>query len=168
MLNRDFFRLLIKITGLYFFIQTVFGVLPSQLGFLGFDSDVSQKIGTFIYIFLIVLLSIGILYYLIRFPDKIINLFKLDEGFDRDTISIKNFNPKNILTLGLFIIGGFLIIENLSSTLAMLFYEFKKSVNPMFPKEKNDSINLLFSALNLILGSCLIIFRKNIAEYFEK
>lgn len=168
MLNRDFFRILIKIVGLYFFIQIIFSVIPSQISFLGFDSDFSQKIGTLIYIFIIVLISIAILYFLIRFPDKIIDLFKLDKGFENDKISITNFNSKNILVIGLFIIGGFLIIENLTTTISLLFYEFKKSNNSMFPAEPNNNMNLIFSALNLILGSCLIIFRKNIAEYLEK
>ena len=168
MLNRDFFRILIKIIGLYFFIQIIFSVIPSQISFIGFDTDFTQNIGTLTYIFLIVLLSIGILYFLIIFPDKIINLFKLEKGFDSDKISITNFNAQNILTIGLFIIGGFLIIENVTTLLSLLYYEFKKSSNSMFPVPENNNLNLLFTALNVILGSCLIIFRKNIANYFEK
>lgn len=167
MLNRDFFRILIKIIGLYFFIQVIFSVLPSQISFLGFDSDFSEKIGTIIYIIFIVLLSVAILFFLIRFPDKIINLFKLDKGFENDNISITNFNSTNILTLGLFIIGGFLIIENSTSLISSLYFEFKHSNNPMFPKNENNILNLSFSAMNIILGCILIIYRKNIANYFE-
>jgi hypothetical protein len=140
MLNRDFFRILIKIIGLYFFIQVIFSVLPSQISFLGFDTDFSRKIKTLIYIFLIILLSIGILYFLIRFPDKIIDLFRLDKGFDSNKISITNFNSINILTIGIFIIGGFLIIENITSLITSLYYEFKNSNNPMFPKNENNRL----------------------------
>ena len=167
MLNRDFFRILIKIIGLYFFIQVIFSVLPSQISFLGFDTDFSRKIKTLIYIFLIILLSIGILYFLIRFPDKIIDLFRLDKGFDSNKISITNFNSINILTIGIFIIGGFLIIENITSLITSLYYEFKNSNNPMFPKNENNIFTLGFSAINIILGYILIIYRKNIAKYFE-
>ena len=77
----------------------IFSVIPSQISFLGFDSDFSQKISTLIYIFLIALLSLAILYFLIRSPDKIIDLFKLDKGFDNDKIAIINFNSRNILTI---------------------------------------------------------------------
>ena len=140
MLNKDFFRILIKIIGLYFFIQVIFSVLPSQISFLGFDTDFSRKIKTLIYIFLIILLSIGILYFLIRFPDKIIDLFRLDKGFDSNKISITNFNSINILTIGIFIIGGFLIIENITSLITSLYYEFKNSNNPMFPKNENNRL----------------------------
>ena len=167
MLNRDFFRILIKIIGLYFFIQVIFSVLPSQISFLGFDTDFSRNIKTLIYIFLIILLSIGILYFLIRFPDKIIDLFRLDKGFDSNKISITNFNSINILTIGIFIIGGFLIIENITSLITSLYYEFKNSNNPMFPKNENNIFTLGFSAINIILGYILIIYRKNIAKYFE-
>ena len=91
MLNKDFFRILIKLIGLYFFIQVIFSVLPSQISLLGFDTDLSQKIFSIIYFLAIILVSILILYFLIRFPDKIINLFKLDKGFDNEMISIKAY-----------------------------------------------------------------------------
>ena len=97
MLNKDFFRILIKLIGLYFFIQVIFSVLPSQISLLGFDTDLSQKIFSIIYFLAIILVSILILYFLIRFPDKIINLFKLDKGFDDDKIDFQNFNNSNIL-----------------------------------------------------------------------
>lgn len=168
MLNRDFFRILIKIIGLYFFIQIVFGVIPSQISLLGFDSDFSQKIGTIIYFLLIVLLCIGILYYLIRFPDRIIDLFKLDKGFENESIPLTNFNSRNILTVALVIIGGFLIIENLTTVISLLYYDLKKNYNPLFPRDPNNSINLLLSAFNLLLGCLFIVFRKNISEYLEK
>lgn len=168
MLNKDFFRILIKLIGLYFFIQVIFSVLPSQISFLGFDTDLSQKIFSIIYFLAIILVSILILYFLIRFPDKIINLFKLDKGFDNEMISIKNFDSKNILTVGVFIIGGFLILENITTLISSLYFELKNFYNPMFPKENNNGLNILFAALNIVLGSALILYRKNISEYFEK
>ena len=121
MTNRDFFKILIKVIGLYFFIQTVFTILPSQISYLGWDSDSTQRAGTFTYLLIIVLLCLAILYYLIRFPEKIIDLFKLDKNFDNESISLNNFNAKNILNLSLFIIGGFLIIENFTTLLSDLY-----------------------------------------------
>ena len=168
MLNRDYFRILIKIIGLYFFIEVIFIVIPSQISFVGFDSEFSGKIGTIIYIFITVLLSVAILYFLIKFPDKIINLFQLDKGFDNDKISITNFNAYNILTISLVVIGGFLIIENVTTLISLLYQEFKYSNNPMFPRNENSSLNIILTALNIILGSILIIYRKNISAHFEK
>ncbi|UOE42152.1 hypothetical protein MTP09_05815 [Chryseobacterium suipulveris] len=95
-------------------------------------------------------------------------MFRLDKGFENDKIGINNFDAKNILTIGLFIIGGFLIIENITTLISLLYQEFKMSNNPMFPRNPNNYLNLSVSLLNLILGITLITFRKNISEYFEK
>ena len=96
------------------------------------------------------------------------NLFKLDKGFDNEMISIKNFDSKNILTVGVFIIGVFLILENITTLISSLYFELKNFYNPIFPKENKNGLNILFAALNIVLGSALIIYRKNISEYFEK
>ena len=168
MTNRDFFKILIKVVGLYFFIQVLFTFLPSQLGFLSSNKDSSGMVGTIIYIAIIILFILALLYFLIRFPEKIIDLFKLDQNFDQQKISINNFNQKNILTIALILIGGFLVIENISTLISELYFIFRKSVDPMFPVRENSSINLVIPALNLILGGILISFRKNISNYFEK
>ena len=168
MTNRDFFKILIKVVGLYFFIQVLFTFLPSQLGFLSSNKDSSGMFGTILYIAIIILFIVGLLYFLIRFPEKIIDLFKLDQNFDQQKISINNFNQKNILTIALILIGGFLVIENISTLISGLYLIFRKSVDPMFPVSDNSSINLVIPALNLLLGGILISFRKNISNYFEK
>ncbi len=168
MTNRDSFKILIKVVGLYFFIQVLFTFLPSQIGFLNFNSDSSSMVGTIIYVALILLFIIGLLYFLIRFPEKIIDLFKLDQNFDQQKISINNFNQKNILTIALIIIGGFLVIENINTLLSGLYLAFRKSMNPLFPVSEHSSIALILPALNLLLGGILLTFRKNISDYFEK
>ena len=124
--------------------------------------------GTILYIAIIILFIVGLLYFLIRFPEKLIDLFKLDQNFDQQKISINNFNQKNILTIALILIGGFLVIENISTLISGLYLIFRKSVDPMFPMSDNSSINLVIPALNLLLGGILISFRKNISNYFEK
>lgn len=168
MTNRDFFKILIKVVGLYFFIQVLFTFLPSQLGFLSSNKDSSGMFGTILYIAVIILFIVALLYFLIRFPEKIIDLFKLDQNFDQQKISINNFNQKNILTIALILIGGFLVIENISNLISGLYFTFRKSVDPMFPVRENSSINLVIPALNLLLGGILLSFRKNISNYFEK
>ena len=170
MTNRDFFRILIKVIGLYFFIQIIFSFLPSQFSFLGFDTSFNEKIGTGLYLLIIILFSIAVLYFLIRYPEKLIDLFKLDQNFDNTKISINNFNAKNIITIAVFIIGGFMIVENASVLLSNSYFELKKINNPMsmFPGGEGTRMTILLSSLQVILGFILIIYRKNIAEYFEK
>lgn len=168
MTNRDFFKILIKVIGLYFFIQILFTFLPSQIGFISFDIDFNQRIVSIIYLIFIILMTVGILYFLIRHPEKIIDLFQLDKNFDNESISINNFNAKNILNISLFIIGGFLIIENSTTLLSALYLVFRKSLDSNFPVKENPAVNLILPAINLLLGGILITFRKNISDYFEK
>ncbi|MDP2453326.1 hypothetical protein [Kaistella sp. SH11-4b] len=135
---------------------------------MSFDVDFSQRIGTIFYLIFILLITIGILYFLIRNPEKVIDLFKLDKNFDNNSISINNFNAKNILHISLFITGGFLIIENSTTLISGLYLVFRKSLDSNFPVEENPAMNLIVPALNLLLGGILITFRKNISDYFEK
>ena len=168
MTHRDFFRLLIKVVGLYFFTQILFTYLPAQLGFINSVFGDNFQIVTLIYFAFLILLVIGILYFLIRFPDKIIDLFKLDKGFDRQNISITNFNSRNIIMLGLIIIGGFLIIENVTIFISTVYYLFRKSLDSSFPVAEYSYLSFIIPALNLLVGGILLSFRKSIANYFEK
>lgn len=165
---RDFFRVIIKLIGIYFLIQIVIGFLPGQLSFMISDLEYSTKISAFIYVLLISAVCFGAFYFLVKNPDKIIDWLKLDKNYENNEININNFNSKNIIILGLFIIGGFLIIENITTVISYLYYEFKTNASN-YPLPKSDNKTELFiSSLNLILGFVLVIYRNNIANYFEK
>src|SRR5690606_24645189 len=165
---RDFFRLLIKLIGVYYLVLLVLGFLPGQFSFLVSDLEFSSKISPFIYVLFVSAVCFGAFYCLINTLCKIINWLKLDKNYDNKEININNFNSKNLIILGLFIIGGFLIIENLTSVISYLYYDFKTN-NSNYPLPKSDNkMELLISSLNLILGFVLVIYRNNIAKYFEK
>lgn len=147
-------------------MRIVFYFLQFQISFTRFHEDFSEKITIFLYLVISVLVTIVCFYFLIRYSEKIIDFFKLDKNFDNAKISINNFDTKNLLTISVFIIGIFMIINNLIPLISGLYYEFEKSNNPAYTDNiLNPALN---PALNIILGSALIIFKKNIAEYFEK
>ncbi|ATL42425.1 hypothetical protein OZ664_03515 [Elizabethkingia sp. HX WHF] len=168
MTYKDFFRVLIKIVGLYFFIQTLFSFLPSQISIAFLNSDSLETAGAMLYTTLIIVICFGILYFLIKNPDKIIDLFKLDKNFDNNSINIQNLNSKNLITIGLFIIGGYLVISNITRFIASAYYKMKLDHSSIPLPDINNSFTILNSALNVILGFILIVYRKNIAAYFEK
>ncbi|PUB34393.1 hypothetical protein C8J95_10257 [Elizabethkingia sp. YR214] len=168
MTYKDFFRVLIKIVGLYFFIQTLFSFLPSQISIAFLNSDSLEIIGALLYIILIIFICFGILYFLIKNPDKIIDLFKLDKNFDNESFNIQNISSRNLITVGLFIIGGYLVISNITRFIASAYYKVKLDHSTIPLPEIGNNFTLLSSALNVFLGFVLIIYRKNIAAYFEK
>lgn len=162
MTNRDFFRLMIKLFGVYQFCIIVFTVLPSNFSLI--FSDLFSRwtsIATFLLMFLV---TAGIFYFMIKFPHKIIDFFKLDKGFDNDRITINNFNSISILQAGLIFIAGFLVVENFAAFFTNLIYYFKMSNLPEDLQKLQTSQDLIVTGINLIIGFSLIIFRKQISE----
>ena len=160
MTNKDFFRLMIKLFGLYQFLLLIFTFLPSNLQLLFNDFF---SIGSIISIILITLFILAVYYVFVKNPDLIINFFKLDRGFDKNEITVSNLNSDTILQIGMVLIGGFLIVDNLGYFISSFITYFKIS----YMKENFESLKnfeaLILGGVNLISGFCLIIYRKQIA-----
>ena len=164
MTNKDFFRLMIKLFGLYQFLLLIFTFLPSNLQLLFNDFF---SIGSIISIILITLFILAVYYVFVKNPDLIINFFKLDRGFDKNEITVSNLNSDTILQIGIVLIGGFLIVDNLGYFISAFITYFKIS----YMKENFESLKnfeaLILGGVNLISGFCLIIYRKQIAGKFQ-
>ena len=164
MTNRDFFRLMIKLFGLYQFLLLIFTFLPSNLQLI-FNDFFSMS--SIISIILITLFIIAVYYVFVKNPDLIINFFKLDRGFDKNEITVNNLNSDTILKIGMVLIGGFLIVDNLGYFISSFITYFKIS----YMKENFESLKnfeaLILGGVNLISGFCLIIYRKQIAGKFQ-
>ena len=164
MTNKDFFRLMIKLFGLYQFLLLIFTFLPSNLQLLFSDFF---SIGSIISIILITLFILAVYYVFVKNPDLIINFFKLDRGFDKNEITVSNLNSDTILQIGMVLIGGFLIVDNLGYFISSFITYFKIS----YMKENFESLKnfeaLILGGVNLISGFCLIIYRKQIAGKFQ-
>lgn len=163
MSNKDFFRLMIKLFGLYQFIIVAFTFFPSNLqlifnDFFSFSSFFSMA--------LLTLLILGVFYFFIKKPDLIINFFKLDKGFDNEKININNFNSNTIIQIGLVFVGGFLIVDNLGYFISSFVTYFKISLMKENYETVKNFQNLILQGVNLVLGFCLIIYRKQIANKF--
>ena len=164
MTNRDFFRLMIKLFGLYQFLLLIFTFLPSNLQLI-FNDFFSMS--SIISIVLITLFIIAVYYVFVKNPDLIINFFKLDRGFDKNEITVNNLNSNTILQIGMVLIGGFLIVDNFGYFISSFITYFKIS----YMKENFESLKnfetLILGGVNLISGFCLIIYRKQIAGKFQ-
>lgn len=164
MTNKDFFRLMIKLFGLYQFLLLVFTFLPNNLQLIFNDFF---SIGSIISIILITLFILAVYYVFVKNPALIINFFKLDRGFDKNEITVNNLNSDTILQIGMVLIGGFLIVDNLGYFISSFITYFKISyMKETFESLKNFE-SLILNGVNLIFGFCLIIFRNQIAEKFK-
>lgn len=159
MTNRDFFRIIIKLFGLYALISAVFVYIPSSISYVFYDFEPISLLWIVGGLSLVVLIFV----FLIRKTDRIIDLLKIDKGFDEERIEFGNFNVQNIVKLGLIIIGGSLIIEYFPKFLSYCFFAFKSQVSLKGLESMNHSFggfrdysNWAISVINLVLGYLLL------------
>jgi len=159
MTKRDFFRIIIKLFGLYSLILAVFVYFPNNLSYVIYDFEPI----TLLWIIGALSLTVLVFVFLIRKTDRIIDLLKIDKGFDEERIEFGNFNVQNILKLGLILIGGFLIIDYFPHFLHFCYLAFKGIVASNGIESMHnpfggtlDYSKWTLSAINLILGYMLL------------
>ena len=172
MTKRDFFRIIIKLFGLYALIITVFTYIPTNISYVTFRFEPIVLLWIFGFVAIAVLIYI----LLIRKTDLIIDFLKIDKGFDDDRIEFGNFNSQKIIQLALILIGGFLIIDYLPDFLQYTYLAFKKEVSPNglnFMEDFSfgkitDYFNWVISGLNLIVGYVLLTNYDRITKWLNR
>ncbi len=165
MTKRDFFKVLIKIFGLYSLVLTVFSIIPQNISNVLFSFDFTMLL----MIVASVLISIGLFMILLFKTDSIINFLKLDKGFDEELFHFGNLNNENILKLALLIIGGFLIIDYTPRFLLDIVNVFKYKINfSTIEGSKVNYYNLSIRTLNILIGYLFISNYKSISKFFDK
>ena len=76
----------------------------------------------------VIVLAILMFLALLFKADKIVDLLNLDKGFDDEIIHLENFVGKNLIKISLIIIGGLMLLNNLSKFLTQCFFVFKSTV----------------------------------------
>ena len=171
MTKKDFFRLLIKIFGVFALISTIFSALPSNISFVINEIDligIIWLVGTLV---IVVVLFILLVYN----PDTIIKWLKLDRGFDDDRIEFQNFNTNNILKLAIIVIGGILLLKNIPAFLSHTLFAFKSQMQSDFMNDRimkygelRDYIYWLTSFINVVLGYLMITNYSSISRWLSK
>jgi len=121
MIKKDFFRIIVKLIGLYWMVTTLYAQLPFLISvfFKEFNSTyLPYTISYFV-------ICISLFVFLVFYTDKVISLLKLDKGFDDDKIEFSNFNTANIVKLALIIVSCILIVNNISPFINQSYYFFK-------------------------------------------
>ena len=124
MLHKDFFRLIIKLFGLYSLTLLLFYVVPQYVPQL----LISESLYSSFTIVLIVAVPVSLFLFLIFKADLIISALKLNKGFDGEKITFGEMTGTNILQLASIVIGGLLLIDNIPTFLNRLFFLFKESL----------------------------------------
>lgn len=160
MTKKDFFRVLIKLFGLYAATITIFTSLPTYIGYATIDSDIAGSmiaIGTLI---IIAFLLMGLVYG----TDKIISMLNLDKGFDDQRLEIGNLTEMSILKLAIILLGGFLIIDNIPVFLNQCYLAFREQVSSdgiltsvtNYMYDTVSYFELSVAAISILIGYLLI------------
>lgn len=147
MTKKDFFILIIKLFGLYSVVTSLFSVLPNNISFAMMNIDAYS----ILWIFLAIAIVTGLFLALIFKADKVVQLLKLDKGFNDDKIEIGSLKVTDIIKLGTFIIGGLLILDNIPAFLSHSLFAFKGDVISL-EYNTQEKFNWAVSGLNLIIG----------------
>ena len=167
MTKKDFFRIIIKLFGLYWLVSTLFTTFPGYVSMIMMNVDAMQLIGVSISAIVVILIFIFLVYK----PDLIISWLKLDKGFDEDRIEFQNFGIESILKLGLIIIGGMLIIFNIPNFLSQAFFVFKLHVmnsSDVITLGQQSYYRWAINFLNLLLGYLMLTNYPALSKFLVK
>lgn len=166
MTKRDFFRLIIKVFGLYSLILSLFTFLPQNISNVFLYSDeIMIRIVIIVSLFLILTLF----YVLLFKTDYIIDKLELEKGFDNDTIILGDLKSEQILKLAILLIGGFLIVDYFPNFIFEMVNIFKTKASnyPIYGTEINY-FNFYLSMVNVVLELLFITNYKAISNFLNK
>ena len=166
MTKRDFFRLIIKLFGLYSMILTLFIFLPSNIS----NVLIYKEEIWFVFIILgSILLAIALFLILLFKTDFIIDKLGLDKGFDDDKIILGEFNNEQIFKFAIILIGGFLILDYFPNVLFEMIniFKTKSSSNSIYGYEV-DYFNFIVGIINIMIGLIFITNYKHISSFLDK
>lgn len=168
MTKKDFFRIIIKLAGIYWLVTTMYSQLPYLFSAIFNNSDyrlLPYSIGFFLICFAIFIL-------LVFYTDKIIGWLKLDRGFDEERIEFSNFNMGNIVKLALIIVGCMLIVNFIPTFIVQTYYYIKIHISTdladSFGYTSQNGYQWTLSFLSLILGYILLTNYPALSKFILK
>jgi len=172
MTKRDFFKTIIKIIGLYFTVQTVFSYIPTNLSYIFSFMESEEFLKIILLTTLYSAIAVSIFLFVLFKSGKIVDILKLDKGFDDEKIEFGNFNNLKIMKLAVILIGGIMIVSNLSEFLNFLYHAFKNSARVSM-YESNELTgeyiyNWITTGLNILIGYLLMTNFKSISKWLIK
>lgn len=167
MTTRSLFNIILKILGI-FFIRDILAILPQLFSIFILWSKhdgIEEALMTLCLTLLIMLIYIIVSYCLIFKTEFLIEILKLDKGFNQDTIPL-NIHRSTILSISIIVIGGLLITQEIPNFCRQLFIYFQEK------KLSHDQINpsityCILSGIKILIGLILASNQKQIVDFIE-
>jgi hypothetical protein len=166
MTPRSLFTIVIKILGIFFF-KNIIETIPQFISTaMTISSSDSVEGASYIFLGTTVILAFYIFasFVLLARTDKIVNMFKLAEGFEQGTFSF-DMPISSILNISLIILGG-LILTNEIPNLCRALYSYVVERNLLkYDQRRPDISYSVLIAAKIILGLLLLGERKRIISF---
>lgn len=179
MTQKDIFRIIIKLFGLYTGLNVLF-TLPNALVSLYFDFESTYAVVSF----LILIFYIATMFVLVFKTDNVIRAFKLDKeennnqeiNSEERTLEKTQFSTNSIIQFGLIAISLYFLIISIPDIVTNIFYAFKKSIQRNSLDVMLDTIDivtpdyyvLITASIQFVLAFLLLTNKNYVAQRIEK
>lgn len=114
-----------------------------------------------------ILFSVTLFIVLIFYANTIVDLLKLEKGFQEDRIDLGNLKASDIIKIGTFIIGGPMMINGISELLYILITSFRSEVSMYMEPQSTDPI-WIYYVIQVVLGYLFITQYHTIAKILNQ
>lgn len=162
MTKRDFFIIALKLFGLDLIVGTLFSTIPNNIIHSLNYIDLTSIMWTS----LVFVVTIGLFWLFIAKADWVVGFLNLDKGFKDDRIEFGSLNSSDIIKIGIFVIGGLVMIDFIPKFLSHTYWAFKGNIAGR-EFDDRDKFNLAVSGLNVLLGYLLVTNYQFVADRFK-
>lgn len=124
MTKRDFFTVLVRVFGLYIFVNTLFATITFGPQVYYIMDQPGKNIGGIAFFVGSLTLSIALFLTLVQGARGIVVRLNLDQHFDDDRIVFGNLMPRDIIKVASFVLGGLIIVNDVPWLLKNLYQAF--------------------------------------------
>jgi len=108
--KRDFFILIVKLFGLYSVVVGVFLIMPNSFSYLQY-ALIEPTL--FISLALVIIFMIVLMYFLINKAGKIVDLLKIEQGFESEEFNLGALKEASIVKIAIIILGGYIFLDSI-------------------------------------------------------
>ncbi|NLU38995.1 MAG: hypothetical protein GXX78_08915 [Bacteroidales bacterium] len=165
---RTFWTLFIKILGIWLILSglTVIPQFISAFTFFGNQHD--DNILGVIYIIVILLLTVGLYFIVLKLfvfnSNWIIDKLNLDKGFQEETIDL-NITLRTVLTIATIVIGGLILVDSLPMLCKQIFTFIQQKT--VFREDPQFSW-IIFYSVKTLIGYLMMTNSKYVIDYIHK
>jgi hypothetical protein len=168
MTPRSLFNIILKIIGIFLIKDILYPISQIFIVISNIASSESRllAIWTLVTILIILIVQITFCYWLVFKTDRIIDILKLDKGFDQETIPL-NIHRSTILSISIIVIGGLLIADELPDFFRQVLIYFLQKHESLGRFNPNIQYMVL-AVFKVLVGVLLIAKQRQLVNLIER